>query len=116
MRPFTIDPQQWAYEQFSTCNFHDSRRTDRLVYMAQQVAARPDGSTPDQTENWPDCKAAYRLMDCDDVTHAEVISPHCELTKSACAVGSTQLILCDTTELDFKHDVEGLSCPRIRYS
>src|SRR5690606_32194945 len=83
-------------------------RTKRLLKVAQQVAARPDGSTPDQTETWADCKAVYRLMDCDEVTHAEIIAPHCELTKSSCSSGSTQLILCDTTELDFKRNVAGL--------
>lgn len=104
----TINPQQWTQQQFGDCQLGDLRRTKRLQKVAQQVAARPDGSTPDQTETWADCKAVYRLMDCDEVTHAEIIRPHCELTKSSCPSGSTQLILCDTTELDFKRNVAGL--------
>lgn len=103
----TIDPQQWAQEQFNDCQLGDRRRTKRLVKVAQQAAARPDGSTPDQTESWADCKAVYRLMDCDDVTHTEIVRPHCELTKQSCEPNSTKLILCDTTELDFKRDVDG---------
>jgi hypothetical protein len=75
---FEIDPQQWASEQFGHPQFGDLRRMKRLVKMAQQVAARPDGSTPDQTETWSDCKAVYRLMDSDKVTHAEIIRPHVE--------------------------------------
>ena len=105
---FTIDPQHWAHEQFGGCELGDLRRTKRLVKVAQQAAARPDGSTPDQTESWSDCKAVYRLMDCDDVTHAEIIRPHCELTKQSCLSGSTKLVLCDTTEIDFKREVEGI--------
>ncbi len=104
----SIDPQQWAREQFGDCQFKDSRRTKRLVKMVAQMAARPDGSTPDQTETWRDCKAAYRLMDCEDVTHAEIIRPHCELVRRSPAPGSVKLILCDTTEIDFKREVVGL--------
>lgn len=106
--PVTIDPQQWACEQFGDCEFGDLRRTKRLVKAAEQSAARPDGSTPDQTESWSDCKAVYRLMDCDEVTHAEIIRPHCEQTRQSCAAGSTKLILCDTTEIDFKREIEGI--------
>ena len=76
--------------------------------MAAQAAARPDGSTPDQTETWSDCKAVYRLMDCDEVTHADIIAPHCRLTKQSCPAGSVQLILCDTTEVDYRRSAAGL--------
>ena len=105
---FTIDPQLWAHEQFGDCQLGDLRRTKRLVKAAQQAAARPDGSTPDQTESWGDCKAVYRLMDCDEVTHAEIIRPHCQRTKQACQPGTVKLILCDTTEIDFKREVAGI--------
>jgi hypothetical protein len=72
--------------------------------MAEKVAARPDGSTPDQAESWAECKAMYRLMDCGDVTHAEIIRPHCQQTKQCGGVDSVQLILCDTTEIDYGSD------------
>jgi len=104
----SIDPQQWAREQFGGCQLGDARRTKRLVKIAEQAASRPDGSTPDQTETWKDCKAAYRLMDCDEVTHADIIRPHCELTRQSAVAGSVKLILCDTTEIDFQRDVAGL--------
>lgn len=108
MSELRIDPEEWAVQQFGACELGDARRTKRLVRVAAQVAARPDGSTPDQTERWGDCKAAYRLMDCDDVTHAELIRPHAELTRQSCQPGSVKLILCDTTELDFQRNVAGL--------
>ena len=106
--PVIIDPQQWSQQQFGACQLGDQRRTNRLVKVAAQAAGRPDGSTPDQTETWSDCKAVYRLMDCEDVSHANIIEPHCQLTRQACLPGSVQLILCDTTELDFQRDVDGL--------
>lgn len=108
MSTFDLDPRQWAQQQFGTCQLGDVRRTKRLVTVAAQAATRPDGSTPDQTESWGECKAVYRLMDCPDVTHAEIIRPHCERTRQACQPGSLKLILCDTTELDFQRDVDGL--------
>ena len=108
MASVTVDPAVWAEENFGACELGDRRRTKRLVQIASQQAARPDGSTPDQTESWGECKAVYRLMDCDEVSHAEIIAPHCERTRRACPAGSVQLILCDTTEIDFGRPVEGL--------
>ena len=70
MTNFVVEPQIWAEQNFGDCELGDARRTRRLVQIAEQAAARPDGSTPDQTECWGDCKAVYRLMDCDDVSHA----------------------------------------------
>jgi hypothetical protein len=103
-----VEPAAWAKQQFGDCVLGDARRTKRLVKVATQAAARPDGSTPDQSEFWKKCKAVYRLMDCDDVSHANVIGPHCEQTRLSCPTGSLQLILCDTTEVDFGRSVPGL--------
>jgi hypothetical protein len=69
--------------------------------LAEQSAARPDGSTPEQTESWGDCKAAYRLFDQDDVTFNEIVRPHCAQTRASCRLGDVKLIINDTTEVDF---------------
>ncbi len=69
--------------------------------LAIQTAARPDGSTPDQTETWGDLKAAYRLFDADGVSFQAIIEPHCRHTREACQPGEEKLIINDTTELDF---------------
>ena len=103
-----VEPAAWAKQQFEDCDLGDARRTNRLVHAAAQAAARPDGSTPDQTESLGDCKAFYRLMDCEDVTHAKVIGPHCQQTRQSCPVDSVQLILCDSTDIDFGRPVPGL--------
>lgn len=108
MSTFLMDPEAWAEEQFGGCELGDTRRTKRLVQVARQAAARPDGSTPDQTESWGDCKAVYRLMSCEEVSHANIIGPHCEQTRQSCPAGSVQLLLCDTTELNFGRPVPGL--------
>lgn len=108
MSNLLVEPAAWAKQQFGECDLGDVRRTNRLVRVATQAAARPDGSTPDQTESWGDCKAVYRLMACDDVSHANIIGPHCAQTRRSCPMGSVQLILCDTTEIDFGRFVPGL--------
>ena len=108
MSNLLVEPAAWAEQQFGQCALGDVRRTKRLVQVAAQAAARPDGSTPDQAESWGDCKAVYRLMDCDDVSHANIIGPHCEQTRRSCPAGSKQLILCDTTEIDFGRFVAGV--------
>lgn len=72
------------------------------------MAEHPDGSTPDQTETWADLKAAYRLIDADDVTFTALAEPHWKLTRAQAR--GTVLVIGDTTETDFgiHRDVEGL--------
>ncbi len=95
------DTQTWAERTFGTCVLGDRRRNERLMKLAVQAVARPDGSLPDQTELWGDCKAAYRLFNCDKISFQDIISPHCQLTRESCLEGETKLIICDTTEVDF---------------
>lgn len=97
-----LDTKQWAQQQFGSCDFGDVRRTRRLVTFASQVAADPDASTPEQTEEWADLKAAYRLIDNDKVTFDAITSPHWKATRQPPA--GTYLIACDTTEVNFGWD------------
>lgn len=108
MTKLLVEPAAWAEQQFGNCALGDIRRTKRLVQAATQAATRPDGSTPDQAETWDRCKAVYRLMNCADVSHARIIGPHCEQTRQSCPAGSVQLILCDSTDVDFGRSVPGL--------
>lgn len=103
-----LDVMNWAEQQFGSCELGDKRRTRRLVRFAAQIAADPDSSTPNQAEKWSDLKAAYRLVNRQDVTFQAVGTPHWQLTRQ-CPPG-TYLILCDTTEVDFGagNEAEGL--------
>ena len=104
-----LDVETWARQQFGTCQLGDRRRTTRAVKLAQQVAAQPDASTPNQTGCWSDCKAAYRLFDEEDVTFAALAGPHWELTR--CRTEGVYLLLGDTTHIDIGWDrqVQGLA-------
>jgi hypothetical protein len=99
-----LDTQEWAQQQFGSCDLGDIRRTRRLIKFASQVAADPDAGTPGQTEQWADLKAAYRLIDNADVTFDAIATPHWQATKQQDA--GTYLISCDTTEVDFGWDNE----------
>jgi Transposase DNA-binding len=84
-----LDVQVWAEQQFGACDLGDERRTRRAVRMAACFAADSSGSTPEQTETWSDCKAAYRLFDNSDVTFRGLAGPHWEQTRARrFAIGS----------------------------
>ncbi len=101
MAAIVWDPQIWAEREFGECELGDRRRNKRLVKMAVQISARPDGTTPDQFETWGDLKAAYRLFDTEDVSFQAIVGPHCRHTRESCIPGDVKLILNDTTELDY---------------
>jgi hypothetical protein len=108
MATMVLETGSWSEKQFGDCNLGDHRRNRRLVKLATQVASKPDSSTPEQTERWADCKAAYRLFEKPEVTFEAVIGPHCSQTRN---VGpGTWLVLNDTTEINFGHlrEIEGI--------
>lgn len=108
MATLELDVNKWAQQHFGECELGDKRRTKRAVRLAAAVAAHPDGSTPDQTERWSDCKAAYRLFDRDDVTFRALCEPHWRATRAQAA--GTWLLIGDTTEIEFgiRRRVDGL--------
>ena len=78
MSPFLFEPRAWAEQEFGACQLGDRRRNQRLIKMAVQMLAQPDGSTPQQAELWADLKAAYRLFDTAAVSFQAMIEPHCK--------------------------------------
>jgi hypothetical protein len=104
----TVDVHQWALENFGECDLGDSRRTARAIIVAEQMVENPDGSTPRQTEVWSDCKALYRLVNREEVTHEALSRPHWERTRRQAR--GTVLLIGDTTETDFgiHRQIEGL--------
>lgn len=111
MESITLDVERWAQEQFGSCELGDRRRNARLVKFAGQVAANPSASTPDQTRRWSDCKAAYRLMDCDDIEFGALLAPHCRQTKARASKTGRALLIHDKTEISFsprREPIKGL--------
>lgn len=92
-------PAEWARAEFGGCDLGDRRRVERAVAYAEQAVSHPDGSTPEQTESWGDCKAAYRLFNCEEVTFSRLAQPHWQRTRAAAQ--GVVLLIDDTTETDY---------------
>ena len=82
-----LNVETWAKEQFGTCELGDARRTARAVKMAAQFAAHPSGSTPEQTESWSDCKAAYNLLNSEEATFFALATDQSTDQRSLSALG-----------------------------
>lgn len=102
-----LDVTKWAQEQFGACQLGDVRRVRRAVKFAAQSAANPSGHTPEQTEKWGDCKAAYRLLDQEEVTFTALAAPHWEQTRAS--FSGHVLLIDDTTDVCFgQRDIAGM--------
>jgi hypothetical protein len=91
----------WARAQWAEAPLGDRRRAARAVRVGAALAAHPDASLPAQTQTWADLKAAYRLLNAPDVTHAALSTPHWTQTRAAAAGPAPVLFLQDTTERDY---------------
>lgn len=94
-----LDVNVWAEVQFGACDLGDVRRTRRAVQTAAMFAADSSGSTPEQTEVWSDCKAAYRLIDNPHVTFRGLAEPHWQQTRARAR--GHYLLIGDTTVISF---------------
>jgi hypothetical protein len=74
--PFSTNPVQWAEAQWGHAELGDRRRTRRAVRLGAAIAAQSAASLPKQMQRWSDLKAAYRLLNQDDVTHRQLSMPH----------------------------------------
>ena len=79
----------------------DSRRTQRLIQLVEDLSVRPTGSIPVASGGWAETKAAYRLLDNPALDWREILEVHTQCT--ATRMQGYPVILCiqDTTELDF---------------
>ena len=99
-----MDLQSFGQSNFGGLVLGDARRTKRLVASADIMSRHPGGTLPDKFSNPADLRAFYSLMDCDLVTHANVMRGHTAVTSSEDgggrkAMGNTLLILHDATEI-----------------
>jgi len=93
--------KQWARSQFACARLGNTSRTRRLVKLAEQMADNTSGSIPQQTGSTADMKAAYRLFDADEVTHAAVCQPHFEQTRQAAGRRPMVFLVQDTMTLNY---------------
>lgn len=92
----------WAQAQWGEVELGDARRTRRAVDIGAAMAANAGLSLPRQMTNWAELKAAYRLFDRPQASHAALTAPHRQATRRAAEAESGVVLFAqDTTELDF---------------
>src|SRR6267142_5638097 len=94
-------PAQWAQAEFGFAQLGDQRRNQRLVNIAEHLAASPGGTLPQAFPHWAELKAAYRFFGQRGVTFERILAPHLERTRQACRQPGEYLLIEDTTLLDY---------------
>ncbi len=67
MSTTVVGCKEWAVTEFSGAEMGDVRRTERLMKVAEAIAAKPGKSLPEALGDWPRLKAAYRLLHDDEM-------------------------------------------------
>src|SRR5437762_2593926 len=96
---YVLSAAAWARREFAGTVLGDARRTRRAVQMAARIMENPSGSLPAQMRSPDQLKAAYRLLDEEDVTFPQLVRPHCRQTLAACQQEQVVLMVQDTTQL-----------------
>ena len=92
--------EHWSVAEFGSAKLGDTRRTDRLVRVAQALSRKP-GQTLGAALDVAGAKAAYRLFNAPDVTPAAILAPHQAQTWARMAGEPVVLIAQDTTVLNY---------------
>jgi hypothetical protein len=91
-------------ENFGSADLGDIRRTRRLANVVNIMCRHPGGTLPDKIKEPKNLRAFYKLMNCEEVTHAVLMHSHADQTRRTIAAmepGSVVLLLHDATELDY---------------
>ena len=75
--------RKWSQAQWGEVELGDKRRQRRAVAVGAALADASERSLPQQLQSRAATKATYRLMDCDEVTHAALLEPHRQATRHA---------------------------------
>jgi len=108
--PIVMSPTEWADRTFAAVDLGDRRRERRALTLAARMMRHLDASLPQQMHDRSALKAAYRLLDEEDVTHTALSQPHWDATRDRAGRADLALLIQDTTEIDYTHhpQTEGL--------
>jgi len=95
--------ESWAANEVRRTQFPDKRLGDRLIRIAEALAAKPTASVPEACGQWSATKAAYRFWDSERITPAAIRAGHREATIERMRDHGLVLAVQDTTDLDFTH-------------
>lgn len=96
-----MDEADWAVHELADAALGDSRRTDRLVELARQLARQPDRSLPAACQDRAQLKAAYHFFSNAHVLPQAILAAHVVRTQERMRALPVVLAVQDTTELDY---------------
>jgi hypothetical protein len=95
----------WIDRELADTEFCDERLGKRFRSLLHRLAASPGQGIPLACEDWASTKAAYRFLDNDRVSEAEILAGHFQATRErVAATDGPILVLHDTTEFSFKRE------------
>lgn len=92
----------WIDQELAGCEFADIRLGKRFGMLMAQLSKGLGQTLPLACGDWASTKAAYRFLDNDRVSEAEILAGHFQATQARfAAVDGPILVLHDTTEFSF---------------
>jgi hypothetical protein len=101
MEAMVREQEDWIETEFGAADLGDARRTQRLLTLMGQVAARPGASLPEACGSRGQLKAAYRFLANAAIAPEELWASHIAATYERAAAVPVVLAVQDTTELDW---------------
>ena len=95
------EPADWAEEEFGEARLGDQRLTERLVMLARDFGANPQGQIPEVCRSQSKTRAAYRFFDHPRTTMEDLLEPHYQSTIRRIAQQKVVLAVQDTTSLNY---------------
>ncbi len=91
----------WAEEELSGISLGDARLDRRAGKLLASMSNRPQASIPQACGGAAEIKAAYRLIEREDVDWRDLMAPHWDKALQRMAGEAVVLCIQDTTELNF---------------
>jgi Transposase DNA-binding/Transposase Tn5 dimerisation domain len=99
------DSGAWVDRELANSKFKDARLGKRFRSLIEQLSSSPGGPIPLACQDWTNTKAAYRFLDNDRVSDAEILAGHFDATRDrVSATTGSILVLHDTTELTYHRE------------
>jgi hypothetical protein len=95
----------WIDQELAGCEFADERLGKRFGVLMEQLSQGLGRTIPLACGDWAATKAAYRFLDNDRVSEAEILAGHFQATRARfAAVAGPVLVLHDTTEFSYTRE------------
>src|SRR5450755_4001470 len=108
-------PEAWVDREVADCEFKDERLGKRFRSLLEQLFSSPGDSIPLVCQDWANTKAAYRFLDNDRVSEAQILGGHFQATRDrAATIDGPVLVMHDTTEFTYtREDIDAVGKTRI---